>query len=213
MIRLRRISGFKVYYGDGTTLDVLRASGATELDDPGCASISPGSRIASSRWSNPISTPKCSRAPSIAATRAAGEGRRRLSATRFLARSSLTFGAAVLRGLRFDDIEIARIEDVRDRDAERFELQLAGGIEAARADAGQYANAAADAVHGAAPRSKAQRGKRPRSSARRKRRLEACSVASRGTSPDLLARLGSEVADAGHCRLSVLAGRRVRASG
>ena len=41
---------------------------------------------------------------------------------------------AVLRELGFSDLEIAEtIEDVRERDAERFELQLAGGIEAGRA--------------------------------------------------------------------------------
>ncbi len=53
---------------------------------------------------------------------------------RELFESSLAFSGAVLRELGFDDIEIAEtIEDVRDRDAERFEMQLAGGIEAGRA--------------------------------------------------------------------------------
>jgi len=48
--------------------------------------------------------------------------------------SSLSFSAAVLRDLGFSDVDIEEaIEDVRDRDAERFELQLAGGIEAGRA--------------------------------------------------------------------------------
>jgi glutathione-regulated potassium-efflux system protein KefB len=53
---------------------------------------------------------------------------------RELFESSLAFSGAVLRGLGFDDFEIAEtIEDVRDRDAARFEAQLAGGIEAGRA--------------------------------------------------------------------------------
>jgi glutathione-regulated potassium-efflux system protein KefB len=47
--------------------------------------------------------------------------------------SSLSFGAAVLRELGFSDFEVAEtLEDVRERDAERFELQLAGGITAGR---------------------------------------------------------------------------------
>jgi len=45
---------------------------------------------------------------------------------RELFESSLSFGAAVLRELGFNDIEIEEtIEDVRDRDAARFEMQLA----------------------------------------------------------------------------------------
>jgi len=52
---------------------------------------------------------------------------------RELFESSLTFSGAVLRDLGFSDLEIAEtIEDVRERDAERFEMQLAGGIEAGR---------------------------------------------------------------------------------
>jgi glutathione-regulated potassium-efflux system protein KefB len=52
---------------------------------------------------------------------------------RELLESSLTFSGAVLRDLGFSDFEIAEtIEDVRERDAERFELQLAGGIAAGR---------------------------------------------------------------------------------
>jgi glutathione-regulated potassium-efflux system protein KefB len=53
---------------------------------------------------------------------------------RELFESSLAFSGAVLRELGFSDIDIAEtIEEVRDRDAARFELQLAGGIEAGRA--------------------------------------------------------------------------------
>lgn len=52
---------------------------------------------------------------------------------RELFESSLTFSGAVLRDLGFSDLEIAEtIEDVRERDAERFEMQLAGGIAAGR---------------------------------------------------------------------------------
>jgi glutathione-regulated potassium-efflux system protein KefB len=52
---------------------------------------------------------------------------------RELFESSLTFGGAVLRELGFSDLEIAEtIEDVRERDTERFEQQLVGGIEAGR---------------------------------------------------------------------------------
>jgi glutathione-regulated potassium-efflux system protein KefB len=52
---------------------------------------------------------------------------------RELFESSLMFSGAVLRDLGFSDLEIAEtLEEVRERDAERFELQLAGGIEAGR---------------------------------------------------------------------------------
>ena len=47
--------------------------------------------------------------------------------------SALAFSGAVLRDLGVNAIEVAEIiEDVRDRDAARLELQIAGGIEAGR---------------------------------------------------------------------------------
>jgi glutathione-regulated potassium-efflux system protein KefB len=47
--------------------------------------------------------------------------------------SALTFASAVLLDLGVDPISAAEtIEDVRDRDAARLELQIAGGVEAGR---------------------------------------------------------------------------------
>jgi glutathione-regulated potassium-efflux system protein KefB len=53
---------------------------------------------------------------------------------RELFESSVKFSGEVLRALGFTDLEVSEtLEDVRARDAERFELQLAGGITAGRA--------------------------------------------------------------------------------
>lgn len=135
MIQAASNFGFKVYYGDGTRLDVLRASGATEaemilvcVDKPEVTD-----RIVA------LVKSEFPHAKVFARAFDRGHSMRLVKAgvdyqLRELFESSLTFGAAVLRDLGFDDIEIAEvIEDVRDRDAERFELQLAGGIEAGRA--------------------------------------------------------------------------------
>jgi glutathione-regulated potassium-efflux system protein KefB len=89
----------------------------------------------SSPWRSRSShTQRCSRAPSIAGIRC---GRFRPAwTTRSASCSSRRSRSApaALRELGFSDIEVAEtIEDVRDRDTARFEMQLAGGIEAGRA--------------------------------------------------------------------------------
>lgn len=135
MIQAAANFGFKVYYGDGARLDVLQASGAGEaeailvcVDKPDVAD-----RI--------VALVKAGFPNAKLFVRAfdRGHSMRLVQAgvdyqIRELFESSLTFGAAVLRELGFNDIEIEEtIEEVRDRDAARFELQLAGGIEAGRA--------------------------------------------------------------------------------
>ena len=134
MIQVAAKFGFKVYYGDGTRLDVLRASGAGTaeailicVDKP-----EPTDRIVA------LIKSEFPHAKIFARSYDRGHSMRLVQAgvdyqLRELFESSLTFSGAVLRDLGFSDLEIAEtIEDVRERDAERFEMQLAGGIEAGR---------------------------------------------------------------------------------
>jgi glutathione-regulated potassium-efflux system protein KefB len=134
MIQVAGTFGFKVYYGDGTRLDVLRASGAARAEAILICVDKPETTdriVALVKSEFPL-------AKVFARSFDRGHSMRLVQAgadyqIRELFESSLTFSGAVLRELGFSDIEIAEtIEDVRDRDAERFELQLAGGIAAGR---------------------------------------------------------------------------------
>jgi glutathione-regulated potassium-efflux system protein KefB len=134
MIQVAGTFGFKVYYGDGTRLDVLRASGAAQAEAILICVDKPETTdriVALVKSEFPL-------AKVFARAFDRGHSMRLVQAgadyqIRELFESSLTFSGAVLRELGFSDIEIAEtIEDVRDRDAERFELQLAGGIAAGR---------------------------------------------------------------------------------
>lgn len=135
MIQAAANFGFKVYYGDGTRLDVLRASGADRAEAILICVDKPETtdRIVA------LAKAEFPHAKLFARSFDRGHSMRLVQAgvdyqIRELFESSLAFSGAVLRQLGFSDIEIAEtIEDVRERDAERFELQLAGGIEAGRA--------------------------------------------------------------------------------
>jgi glutathione-regulated potassium-efflux system protein KefB len=134
MIQAAANFGFKVYYGDGTRLDVLRASGASAAEAILVCVDKPETtdRIVA------LVKSEFPHAKVFARAFDRGHSMRLVKAgvdyqLRELFESSLTFSGAVLRELGFSDLEIAEtVEDVRDRDAERFELQLAGGIEAGR---------------------------------------------------------------------------------
>jgi len=134
MIQVAARFGFKVYYGDGTRLDVLRASGAGRaeailvcVDKPEAAD-----RIVS------LVKSEFPHAKLFVRAFDRGHSMRLVKAgvdyqIRELFESSLAFSGAVLRELGFTDIEVAEtIEEVRERDEARFEAQLAGGIEAGR---------------------------------------------------------------------------------
>ncbi|ANP45509.1 monovalent cation:proton antiporter-2 (CPA2) family protein [Candidatus Viadribacter manganicus] len=134
MIRVAANFGFKVYYGDGTRLDVLRASGAGTAEAILICVDKPEttdhivSLVKSEFPHAKIFARSYDRGHSMRLVKAGVEYQ-----LRELFESSLTFSGAVLRDLGFSDLEIAEtIEDVRERDAERFEMQLAGGIEAGR---------------------------------------------------------------------------------
>jgi glutathione-regulated potassium-efflux system protein KefB len=134
MIQVAGTFGFKVYYGDGTRLDVLRASGAGSAEAILICVDKPETtdRIVA------LIKSEFPHAKVFARSFDRGHSMRLVQAgvdyqIRELFESSLSFSGAVLRELGFSDIEIAEtIEEVRDRDAERFELQLAGGIAAGR---------------------------------------------------------------------------------
>jgi glutathione-regulated potassium-efflux system protein KefB len=134
MIQVAARFGFKIYYGDGTRLDVLRASGAGTAEAILICVDKPEStdRIVA------LVKAEFPHAKIFARSFDRGHSMRLVQAgvdyqIRELFESSLTFSGAVLRELGFSDIEVAEtIEDVRDRDTARFEAQLAGGIEAGR---------------------------------------------------------------------------------
>lgn len=135
MIRAAGNFGFKVFYGDGARLDVLRASGAGEaetilvcVDKPEVAD-----RI--------VELVKAEFPLTKLFVRAYDRGHslRLIEAKvdfhiRELFESALSFGEQVLIDLGFSDEEVREtIEDVRRRDQERLALQVAGGLTAGRA--------------------------------------------------------------------------------
>lgn len=134
MIQVAARFGFKVYYGDGTRLDVLRASGAGTAEMVLICVDKPETtdRIVT------LVKSEFPQAKVFARSFDRGHSMRLVQAgvdyqIRELLESSFAFSAAVLRELGFSDFEVAdTIEDVRDRDTARFEAQLAGGIEAGR---------------------------------------------------------------------------------
>ncbi len=134
MIRVAANFGFKVYYGDGARLDVLRASGAGTAE----AILICVDKPETTDHIVTLVRSEFPHAKIFARSYDRGHSMRLVKAgvdyqLRELFESSLTFSGAVLRDLGFSDLEIAEtIEDVRERDAERFEMQLAGGIEAGR---------------------------------------------------------------------------------
>jgi glutathione-regulated potassium-efflux system protein KefB len=134
MIKAAGNFGFKVYYGDGTRLDVLRASGAATADAICICVDKPDvtDRIVA------LVKSEFPQAKIFARAFDRGHSLRLVKAgvdyeIRETFESALAFGGAVLRELGVADIDVAEtIEDVRSRDAERFALQLTGGLTAGR---------------------------------------------------------------------------------
>ena len=134
MIQAAGNFGFKVYFGDGSRLDVLRASGAAEaetilvcVDKPEVAD-----RIVELVKAEFPLTKLFVRAYDR------GHSMRLIQAgveyqIRETFESALKFGEQVLIDLGFNAEDVAEtIEDVRRRDAERLTLQLTGGLTAGR---------------------------------------------------------------------------------
>ena len=134
MIQAAGNFGFKVYFGDGSRLDVLRASGAAEaetilvcVDKPEVAD-----RIVELvKAEFPLTklfVRAYDRGHSLRLIQAGVEYH-----IRETFESALKFGEQVLIDLGFNAEDVAEtIEDVRRRDAERLTLQMTGGITAGR---------------------------------------------------------------------------------
>jgi len=134
MIRAAGNFGFKIHYGDGTRLDVLRASGAETaeailvcVDKPDVAD----KIVELCRHEFPM-------AKLYVRAFDRGHSLRLIKAgvtyqIRETFESALVFSCAVLKGLGFD-AELAKesTDEVRERDKQRVELELIGGLGAGR---------------------------------------------------------------------------------
>ena len=134
MIRAAGQFGMKVYYGDGTRLDILRAAGA---ENASMILVCVDRKEAANRI---VELLKSEFPLSKVHARAFDRGHAielvKLGADyqiREVFESALVFGAATLRELGSTEDEIADIIDgVRERDRQRFAAQIAGGIAAGR---------------------------------------------------------------------------------
>ena len=134
MIQAAATFGFKVYYGDGTRLDTLRASGVTKseavlvcIDDPQATDHIV--QLLKHEFPNvKVYARAFDRGASIRLIQSGVDFE-----IRETFESALAFGAQVLRELDLPDVEIEEtIAEVRHRDRERLTLQLAGGMTAGR---------------------------------------------------------------------------------
>jgi len=134
MIRAAGNFGFKVYYGDGSRLDVLHASGAGRAD----AILVCVDDAAAADHIVEIAKHEFPLAKLYVRAFDRGHVLRLVAAgvenpIRETFESAIQLGEQVLRGLGFDDSVVTEtMADVRRRDTERLELQLAGGITAGR---------------------------------------------------------------------------------
>jgi glutathione-regulated potassium-efflux system protein KefB len=134
MIRAAATFGFKVYYGDGTRLDILRAAGIEGVDMVVIAidKKEQATRIAELlRDEFPlvkVMARAFDRGHAIELVKAGVEYQ-----IREMFESALTLSGQALKLLGSTDEEIAElIEGVRDRDRRRFSAQIVGGLQAGR---------------------------------------------------------------------------------
>jgi glutathione-regulated potassium-efflux system protein KefB len=129
MIRVAKEFGFTVYYGDGTRLDVLRASGAGKARQ---IAVCVETRATANRI---VELVRSEFPQAKLLVRAFDREHARLLVgagvdyqIRETFESALQAGGAALRLLDVSEPEIADIlTTIRDRDAERFALEVAGG--------------------------------------------------------------------------------------
>jgi glutathione-regulated potassium-efflux system protein KefB len=132
MIRAAGNFGFKVYYGDGTRLDVLRASGAETAEAILVCVEKPdvADRIVE------LAKAEFPHAKLFVRAFDRGHALRLINAgvdyqLRETLESALVFGRRVLIDLGIDEAEADEvILDVRKRDEQRLEMQMAGGLRA-----------------------------------------------------------------------------------
>ena len=134
MIRVAATFGFKIYYGDGTRLDVLRASGAATAE---AIVVCVDKQETADRI---VQLVKAEFPHAKLFVRAYDRGHvLRLVAAgvdyqiRETFESAIEFGHSLLVDLGIDPgVAEETMDDVRRRDAERLDLQIAGGITAGR---------------------------------------------------------------------------------
>jgi glutathione-regulated potassium-efflux system protein KefB len=134
MIQVASTFGFKVYYGDGTRLDILRAAGAGSARavlvcvDKGDAAVRIAELVKAEFPQALVLARAFDRGTSLQLVRAGVDYQLRETFE-----SALVFGGSALEALGVDPDEVADVvEDVRRRDEARFELQLAGNIQDGR---------------------------------------------------------------------------------
>jgi glutathione-regulated potassium-efflux system protein KefB len=134
MILAAQSFGFKLYYGDGTRLDILHAAGAANADAVLVATDKreQTTRIVELMRSEfplvKVLARSFDRAHSIELVKLGVDYQ-----LRELFESALAFGAETIRQLGANEEEIADIvEAVRTRDQQRFEAQVLGGLQAGR---------------------------------------------------------------------------------
>lgn len=135
MIQAAGRFGFKVYYGDGTRLDTLRASGAGKAE---AVLVCVDKPEAADRVVQLVKS-EFPAAKLFVRAYDRGHSLRLIEAgvdyqIRETFESALKFGEAVLAGLGFPEEAAAdAIAEVRRRDAARLDLQLTGGLQAGQA--------------------------------------------------------------------------------
>ncbi|MEQ1901290.1 MAG: monovalent cation:proton antiporter-2 (CPA2) family protein [Devosia sp.] len=145
MIRAAGQFGFKVYYGDGTRLDILRAAGIEKVD---VVIIAVDKKDAATRIAELIHA-EFPMVKVMARAFDRGHAMELIKAgvdfqIREMFESALALGGETLRLLGSDEDEVAQLLGaVRSRDAQRFAAQLVGGLQAGRdlllSNAGQQA--------------------------------------------------------------------------
>ncbi|HTN60768.1 MAG TPA: cation:proton antiporter, partial [Devosia sp.] len=130
MIRAAAQLGFKIYYGDGTRLDILRAAGAGTADVVMICVDKPEAALRIAQLLHDefplvkVMARAFDRGQAIKLVNAGAEYQ-----IREVFESSLAFGQAAIRMLGASDEEAGEVIDgVRQRDRQRFDLQLAGGV-------------------------------------------------------------------------------------
>lgn len=131
MIRVAARLGFKVYYGDGTRLDILHAAGAGAADvimvctDKREDTLRIAELLRDEFPLAKVMARAFDRGHAIELIRAGVEYQ-----MREVFESALSFGGAVIRVLGASDEEAEEVvEGVRDRDTQRFDLQMVGGLQ------------------------------------------------------------------------------------
>jgi glutathione-regulated potassium-efflux system protein KefB len=134
MIQAAADFGFKVYYGDGTRLDILHAAGAGRARavlicvDKAQTAVTIAENLKAEFPLVPVLARAYDRGAAIGLMNVGVDYQ-----IRETFESALLFGGATLEQLGVDQDEVAEVvADVRRRDAERLELQISGGLQAGR---------------------------------------------------------------------------------